>query len=173
MKAVMSILVVFAIIVASGCFAEKEIPPRLVANDSPTVCPTITVHAGQPIPTNGPIPTRVGWSVRVCNISGAVGERIAFRFGLNEDSANDYRAWDWYKLYPQCNDYSVSGGSSEKDFPGGLIGPEKIWIKADNDPHNFDSEVCVLFGGVVKQGMTFTKDQTKDVENTDSGTCHC
>ncbi len=122
---------------------------------------------------NLPPPTRVGWSVRVCHTSEKPGGRITFRFGLEQNSANDFPDWTWNKDDPARTGYFTSGAYDEKDFPGGLIGPEKIWIKADNDPHGFNSEVCVMFGGVVKQGMTFDKDESHDVKNDESGNCHC
>jgi len=172
-KPAISVMVALGTIAPFTFISGNKLSGTLLSASAAQVCPNGTLHAGEQIPANGPSPTRKGWSVKVCETSESQGGRIAFRFGLDEDSANDYREWDWYKDYPQCNDYFVSGGSSEKDFPGGLIGPEKIWIKADNDPHKRDSEVCVLFGGKVKKDMTFSNDETHDVKNDESDGCHC
>jgi len=129
-------------------------------------------------PTPVPI-TRAGWYLRVCHTSGRndipnSGSRIAFRFGVDQNSSNYFPDWDWIKSNPAAHGYQEVVGSDETDLPGGFLNSPQFWIKADSDPHGYDNEVCVMYKGQVKRDMKFSKDETHDVNQTDSGAgCGC
>lgn len=130
------------------------------------VCATLLIRSADA--DNGP--TRTGWYLRVCR-NNSVSPKIHFRIGGDEQSANDFSPWE--KANPSANGWTtVSGSYDEKDFPANLRDNPDIWVSAEGDPHGQD-EVCVMFRGNVKQGMTFSKDENKHVDQGDSGHCHC
>jgi hypothetical protein len=102
-----------------------------------------------------------GWGVRVCD--GTEAQAINFWAGYFVNNATVERFWFRW----------VVGDRRDWEFQPSLLFKDRIWIKAEGDPHA-QVNLCIVYAGDPKQGMTFGKDEEKPVgQNEHTNGCRC